>query len=219
MANTKAISRRQLMLGTGAMVATYGTYAGAELECRDLPGPPRRVCIAGLPSMLIHVSATRNPQFQSQWCWAACIAMVFGYYGHPVAQARIVKEAFGAIVNMPGQPWDILGALNRPWVDDNGQPFVVHSGNGSSNPQEAAEDLTGNRPLIIGTQGHAVVLTGIEYAAFYQMTPWGPRLGPVQTTNALVRDPWPGRGRRSLSAQEWYGIMFAARIVVTSFPQ
>jgi len=143
--------------------------------------------------------------------------MVFGYYGHPVAQARIVQDAFGTIVNMPGQPWDILRALNRPWVDDDGQKFVVHSGNGSTNPPEAAQDLADNRPLIIGTLGHAVVLTGLEYAAFYQQTPWGPTLGPTQVTNALVRDPWPGRGRRTLSAQEWYSISFAARIAVTSF--
>lgn len=195
-------------------IVGFTSPSGAEVRCRDLPNPPRRVCQSGIPSNLVNVPAAMNPQFQSQWCWAACISMVFGYYGHPVSQQRIVAETYGGLVNMPAQPWTMLAVLNRRWIDDNGKPFMCSSSPGVTNPVAAANDLAANMPLIIGTQGHAVVLTELEYAAFYQQTPFGPRLGPVSVTAATVRDPWPGRGRRILTPQEWAAIAFAVQIRV-----
>jgi hypothetical protein len=138
--------------------------------------------------------------------------MVFQYYGHPVRQERIVTEAYGSQLNMPAQPWTMLAMLNRVWVDDNGRTFRCISTPGSTNTVAAANDLAANMPLIIGTQGHAVVLTALQYAAFYQHTPWGTQLGPVNITNAVVRDPWPGKGRRNLSRAEWATIVFAVQI-------
>jgi hypothetical protein len=38
--------------------------------------------------------------------------------------------------------------------------------------------------------------------------------GKGAVTQAIVRDPWPGQGRRTLFAQEWYGTSFLARIRV-----
>lgn len=162
----------------------------------------------------MHISARDNPQFQSQWCWAACIAMVFQYYGHPVKQERIVSEAYGGLVDMPAQPWTMLAMLNRVWVDDNGETFTCYSTPGSTNVVAAANDLAGNMPLIIGTNGHAMVLTSLEYMAPYVQTPFGMQLGPVSITNATVRDPMPGVGRRGLSAAEWVAMRFAVQIRV-----
>ena len=53
----------------------------------------------------------------------------------------------------------------------------------------AAQDLAENHPLIIGTGGHAVVLTAVTYV----QDEWG----HSDVTSAIVRDPWPGRGRQT----------------------
>ncbi len=210
MARTCDPSRRSLIIGAGvgALAAALPRSAEAALGCRDFAD--RRVCAAGLPSHLAHIRA----QEQNQWCWAACISMIFGYYGHPVSQARIVKETFGTIVNMPGTPAQILRALNRLWVDDWGNSFRAGSNFGNANVVQAAQDLAQNQPLIVGTHGHAMVLSSLEYFFPVWATPHGPVLGPAQVTNAVVRDPWMDRARRSLSPNEWHGIMFAAQVRV-----
>jgi hypothetical protein len=187
-------------------------HGHAKVKCRELMNPPCRVCESGIPSHFIHIAAMKNLMFQSQWCWAACIAMVFEYYGHPVRQERIVSEAYGGLVNMPAQPWTMLAMLNRAWVDDNGKKFRCSSTSGSSDTVAAANDLADDKPLIIGTLGHAVVLTSLEYVAFYQQTSGGLQLGPVNIINATVRDPMPGKGLRRLSGMEWANITFAVQI-------
>ena len=147
-------------------------------------------------------------QHLTQWCWAACIEMVFRYWGYSVSQERIVEETWGTIVNLPGQPYQILSNLNRPWVDDNGRSFSVTGDSYSANPVTAAQDLVNNMPLIIGTLGHAMVLTSIEYLR--------DMYGNVQPVTATVSDPGPGNGLRYLSPQEFYGANFLARIRVSS---
>lgn len=132
--------------------------------------------------------------------------MVFRYYGYRVTQRRIVEETWGNIVNLPGRPDQILANLNRDWEDDRGKSFSVSGDSYSVNLATAASDLANDMPLIIGTMGHAVVLTSLDY--------WLDMYGRFQINAAIVRDPWPGRGRRPLSAQEWYGISFAVRIRV-----
>ena len=132
--------------------------AAAALNC----GPfvptqfgPIQTCDAGIPSGALDVTARIEPnvQLQSQWCWAASISGVFAYYGHPVSQARIVREAYGSVVNMRGSPQAIMGSLNRPWVDDAGRPFRVTSDVFSSNWVTAAQDLAQGMPLIVGSLG------------------------------------------------------------------
>jgi len=75
-----------------------------------------------------------------------------------------------------------------------------------------ANDLAANQPLVIGTRGHAMVLTALQYRLADQ---WR----PAQLSAATVRDPWPGRGRRSLSGVEWDGINFTAHVRVESLPE
>ena len=134
--------------------------------------------------------------------------MVFRYYGYRVSQTRIVQDTWGGIVNFPAFPGQILANLNRPWVDRRGRPFGVTGNVYSANPITAADDLAQDMPLIIGTTGHAMVLTALTYVRN--------QFGNGEVTAAVVRDPWPGRGRRVLSAQEWYGTSFLARIRVFS---
>ncbi len=202
------------MLDRRSYLKALGAAAGACLAPHDLRGalscgqpmPPYgvRACTAGIPAERLNtVYATQQ---MSEWCWAACLEMVFAYYGHPVSQQQIVVQTWGAVANVPGQPYQIVQDLNRPWVDANGRRFRVSGDVFSANAATAAQDLAGEMPLIIGSLGHAMVLTAISYnvAPNSQGAP----------TGALVRDPWPGRGRRALSQQEWAGTMLLARIRV-----
>jgi hypothetical protein len=144
-------------------------------------------------------------QYMDEWCWAACISGIFSYYGHPVSQARIVREAYGAIVNLPGNPVQILAAINRQWIDDNGVSFLASGNSFGLTNAIAAQELAANRPLIVGALGHATVLTALEYVRDL----WGN--GNVKL--ATVRDPWPyNPQRRALTLQEWNNITFAAAV-------
>ncbi|WP_434419536.1 hypothetical protein [Nannocystis pusilla] len=108
-------------LAGAAAAWSFPRSASAEVGCME--NYQGRICEAGIASHLIHVHAVNNDQYMNQWCWAACISMIFGYYGHTVSQHRIVQECYGSIVNMPAQSHTILGALNRPWIDDAGNHF------------------------------------------------------------------------------------------------
>jgi hypothetical protein len=134
--------------------------------------------------------------------------MVFAYYGFRVPQERIVADAWGAIVNLPGQPQQILASLNRSWVDEQGRNFAVVGDVFSANPATAAQDLAQNMPLIIGTMGHAMVLSSLIYLR--------DQFGNGQVSTAIVRDPWPERGRRPMSPQEWSATNFLVRIRVSA---
>ena len=109
-------------------------------------------------------------------------------------------------MNLPGQPSQILGNLNRSWTDASGRSFGVSGNSYSANAVTASQDLANNMPLIIGTMGHAMVLTSLIYDRHVS--------GQGDVVSAIVRDPWPGRGRRVLSRQEWYRTSFLARIRV-----
>lgn len=146
-------------------------------------------------------------QEASEWCWAACIQMVFAYWGHAVSQQEIVRQTWGVVTNMPGQPWQIVADLNRRWRDRSGSVFTSEADTFTANGVTAAQDLAGDMPLIIGSMGHAMVLTAVYYNRAQN--------GQGQVTGALVRDPWPGNGgRRPLSSREAASTMLLARVRV-----
>jgi hypothetical protein len=188
--------------------------AQAAIQCgpfESTPYGPAQTCDAGIPSQLLDVTAQIEPnvQLQSQWCWAAAISGVFAYYGHPVSQSEIVRAAYGDIVNMPGTPRAIMASLNRPWVDDAGRSFRVTADVFSSNWVTAAQDLARNQPLIVGSLGHAMILTAAEYTRFEN--------GNGQMRSVIVRDPWPtNQRRRTLSPREAYGVQMLIRIRVSN---
>ena len=180
------------------------------------PNPQWVRCRAGLPSALMHIPALVNMQYQTQWCWAASIAMVFARYGFAVQQERIVEDAFGAVVNMPAYPDEILGALTGRWEDELGRPFEVRSGVGWAFVNEIIRDLAHDHPVIVGTRGHAMVLTALEYVRPSRSLHEGST--PLHVAAAVVRDPWPGIGRRILTEEEWRSVDLAARIRVAPLP-
>ncbi len=181
--------------------------ASALLNCSQFNNRGLQQCEAGINSNLAYASANSvGGQHMTQWCWAACIEMVFRYYGLRVPQEAIVQQTWGQIVNLPGQPRQILSNLNRAWRDSSGRPFGVSGDSFTANPITAAQDLSNNMPLIIGTMGHAMVLTSLTYTRAQN--------GNGRVNAAVVRDPWQDRGRRVLSAEEWYSTSFLARIRV-----
>ena len=196
--------QRRAFLNSILATAGVGMLPGVARAAGECMQPDRRGvqrCTVGIHSNIANVFA--RSQENTQWCWAACIEMLFRYHSRPVSQARIVNETFGSIVNMPAQPWDILRALNRSWTDDSGRTFFVQADTMTANLLTAHDDLFANNPLIVGTMGHAMVLTGISYDR---------NMFSSQITEIVVRDPWQRRGRRVLNRQEAFNISFLARV-------
>jgi ABC-type bacteriocin/lantibiotic exporter with double-glycine peptidase domain len=192
-------------IAPAAMMLIAGSKVEASLQCTPFAPNGVQQCEAGIDSSLIHKTALQQ---KSEWCWAACIEMVFGYYGYEVPQKRIVTETWGSDVNMPGQPQQIVADLNRIWQAEDERKFTASGDVYSANAVTAAQDLSQDFPLIIGTMGHAVVLTSLVYLRN--------AYGGGQVQSAIVRDPWPGKGKRVLAPQEWYSINFASRIRVAA---
>lgn len=202
------MNRRRFLelLGAAAGGVLLARPGQAEIDCGDWVNGLQQ-CVVGIRSEVIHVPASEvGGQYLTQWCWAASIEMIFRYYGYVVPQERIVKETWGDIVNLPADASLILANLNRPWVDERGNRFLARGDALTANPVTAIQDLAQDRPLIIGTMGHAMVLTALTYLH--------DAYGRFQVIGAVVRDPWPGKGRRELSAMEWYATRFLARIRV-----
>ena len=184
-----------LLICTGAL----SNQTLAKTRCQ--PTPQGQLCTSEVDFNTFAQTAYQNQQ-SSQWCWAAAISMLFSYYNHPVSQPSIVQSLYGAVVNLPsGNGWNIASRVNTTWVDANGKQFraqltgaydfdarVMTVDNGM-----LVNELDQDRPVIIGTRGHAVVGTAIQYL----MTPAGPYI-----TGIGVFDPWPGRGARSLDDRE-----------------
>jgi hypothetical protein len=180
-------------------------FCQPNLQCNNFNAYGIQHCIAGIQSAFLNVVSKK--QNESEWCWAASISTVFAYYGHSVSQERVVKETFGQIENLPGDPNQILQALNRVWIDDNGTSFNVSANSLSANQITAIQDLISGNPLIIGSHGHAMVLTAIEYDHDI--------FNKVAVTNSIVRHPWPNNNSpRSLTISECSQYSFLARIRV-----
>lgn len=180
----------------------YGLPSAAIAEAtRPPPLPCRTVRQVRLP----HFEFVSARQESSQWCWAACIEMVFRAHGFEVPQSQFVEETFGTIVNMPGQPHQILQALNRRYVDTRGRRFQASGETFSVSLRTASMDLYDRQPLILGALGHATVLTGLSWIEDNH--------GLWHITEAIVRDPWPmSPSRRPLTSAEWNNVSFAARV-------
>jgi len=194
--------RRELLFYAGTTLSLPGLVS-ARQSCGPVVPPGRQFCQVGIDSSVASVTAAQRA---NEWCWAASIETIFRYYGHPVRQERIVAEAWGRIVDLPGGPQQIMRSLNRHWRDDNDDEFDVSADAYSANAVTASQDLANDMPLVIGTMGHAMVLTAMTFVQ--------DAYGNGQVVEARVRDPWPGRGLRVLSPQEWYSVSFLARIRV-----
>jgi hypothetical protein len=166
------------------------------------------------------------------WCWAASLSALFGYFGHPVSQQRIVATYFPPPGITTGPPWVMANALNRAWVDDNGKRFQVASlitdnYSGPLAPHQVnnaaiINALSNNIPVFYGDATHAMIIVQTDYV----LTPMGPQL-----VSGGAVDPYPyvlplcppppfdchGPGFRMLQPNEMIG-MFAVIPSVTDLP-
>jgi Papain-like cysteine protease AvrRpt2 len=180
-------------------------YAAEECEPPN-PNTGLHRCAAGIDSSLLERSASQK---MSEWCWAAAISNVLAFYGHPVSQLRIVKEAWGTVANMPGYPAQIFASLNREWTDDDGASFTVDTETSTFlHDITAYEDMEEDRPIILGALGHAVVLTRMTVLK-------NAADEPIRLLEVVVRDPWPGRGKRIFTPYEWGSVRVGFRINVS----
>jgi hypothetical protein len=194
MKTASRFTRRDLL--RAALPAAIATKLSAESVCSPF------VCRSQIDFQEFAQEAYQTQQM-SEWCWAASISMIFAFHSHPVSQERIVKEVYGADVNMPsGYGARMAALLDRSWVDDKGEHFRarltgvydVTAGVGLVNNNMLMRELDQNRPVLVGTAGHAVVLAMMEYTRAF---------GSVgQVTRCGVFDPWPNRGARDLTQRE-----------------
>ena len=157
-----------------------------------------------------------STQKNSNWCWAACIQMIFNYYGLEVTQEDIVKRSFRLeeatdLPNVIGDPDAINASLNDWNLDESGKPYHVESVLrwGPPSPKYLIDELTAKRPVMIGyrsghNSGHAVVIT----AASYTPSPNGPI---IQTL--VVRDPMPENSFRGSAGRIEYPGRYFARFI------
>jgi hypothetical protein len=188
-----------LMIGTKP---AHSQASGAGTQCEVVDEFGDQECVTSIS--IAQFAPAYQQQQQTEWCWAASIAMIFAYYGHPVTQSQIVTGQLGELINQAGQPWQIFQAMNGSYTDDNGVKFnsvvtglydvLDHYDNISYTDIGAA--LNQGEPVLIGTENpdgsgaHATVLSAIEYAV-----PYG---DPVEVASdgsniiaATVFDPWP----------------------------
>lgn len=197
-----AIAR--LLTGIGA-TALYTSPVIAAQKCSDYDERRLRRCAANVDERWATITAAAvNGQHMSNWCWAACIEMVFRFYGFIVPQAHIVQQTWGTPANLPANVNQLLASLNRPWVDAQGRAFGVEGNWSTVHLATVVADLQREWPLIIGTMGHAMLLGALHY----EQDTWD----RIFVRRAFVLDPWPGKGKRDLTEQEWKGIQFVVRI-------
>lgn len=183
--------------------------AQAFLTCTPFDAQGLQQCKAGIDSRIAAIASLgTGGLYMPQWCWAACIEMVFNYHGINISQEDIVARSCGGIEQFPGQPRHILANLSRNWRGSGRTKFLVSGESYSADLATASRDLSQDCPLIIGNRGHTMVLTSMKY----EMDKWG----NGNVLEAEVVDPWPGRGRRLLSAQEWLSTSFLTCIRVTT---
>lgn len=207
------IGRRAVLSGLATTaIAGISSTADAAITCTPFDMNGVQMCDVG-----ITVANNTASQENDQWCWAACIQAVFGFHGHGVSQGRIVDKIFGGHVNSTANGPQILTAVNGTWRDDRGAAFeaagtvLMDANYGINSPHAvalAAQQLIQNNPLIVGSNGHAMVLTAMRYFADVY--------GRWQPGSFTVRDPWPlNPNRRMLSQSEVAGATFLAAIQVS----
>lgn len=215
------ISRRNLIWGALAAAAAMPSSAKAAMMCGPVD-PMRGIqpCEVGLNGLNITARSASTIQEKQNWCWAACIQGVFAWHGCDIDQEQIVSKVFYDAMDMPATGEQIFQAINGVWEDYQGNGFIAQASplldtNYSyADPAAAAAlsmELRDEFPLIVGTQGHATIVTAMSWIN----TPFG-----QQITSITVRDPWPDSPRRRfLSESEFMNINLLMQVRVQPLPQ
>jgi hypothetical protein len=180
--------RRRIVFGIplGLSAALLPSDSRAEHVCvqRIVNNIPLQVCDARIPSKKFK----HFTQPLSYWCWAATLQMICFAHGYQISQPSIVRQTFGAVVNMPADPITLINSVNRDYVDDMGRSFSLNSNvwsqiHGLSNTNNAAamQQLAAEKPLVVCNKSHMMVLIGMSYLIYPN--------GAQQVQSAWVADP------------------------------
>lgn len=186
----------------------------AAREAARAGGASRPIAIeeAGIDARLGEVVAERP---EAAWCWAACVGAIVRLHGQSLDQRRIVAQLHERHPDLPAWGHRVAAATSRRWLADDYRWFacrcdVVWDGTAGGERAGAAivaaRALADGHPLILGANGHAVVLSAITFAR--------DGAGNGQPLAAVLRDPWPGAGRRALRPADWTGARFLAKLNV-----
>jgi hypothetical protein len=193
--------RRFLTKSVAALAMAQAACSNESNPCTTCPSTAQTATVN-----IMQLAQSVSTQQCEQWCWAASISMIFGFYGHPLSQASIVLATYGNVVCLPAGSSTTIGVdLSRRWVDARGVPFTsqvvaaydyfnglnTFAGNAS-----IVAALKANDPMLYCNRSHAMVLYSVTYVD-------GP-LGP-DIQRADVIDPWPFSPRsHPLSAPELF---------------
>jgi ABC-type bacteriocin/lantibiotic exporter with double-glycine peptidase domain len=171
----------------------------AQAHCTPAEANGAQRCRAHLPAAVMQ--SIQKTQEKSQWCWAAAIAMILSRHGVTVSQEEVVRRQFGDALDMAASGEAITRLLSSSWRGAGGQEVYARTAVGDREAKRAqltnarlVEELAQQRPLLFGTEGHAMVLVGVEYERTAQ--------GAVRITGGMVIDPAPGQGLRRLGRDE-----------------
>lgn len=134
----------------------------------------------------------------TQWCWAACIEMVFATNGYCVKQEKLVEKIYGKKrPNLPATPAKLVEAINGTHQDERDEARFQATGREIRSLKEAIDELRDGHPIIIGSHGHATVLKRLKYRI-------NDKKEITQILDISVVDPWPDtKSVRHYSAAEW----------------
>lgn len=157
----------------------------------------------------------RVTQKCENWCWAACGASIFATHGYKIDQESLVTKLYGAadmcaIANGP----EIRAAITGPWRDRRGQNFsaqadiVMDRDAGVTHPDplaEMAQELMAGRPMIVGTLGHAMVITAMTFSRGRDFR--------LQAHEIRVFDPWQtAEGIRPMTQDEQVNARYLSKV-------
>ncbi len=181
-------------------------------------GNAQKIYYVGIPgSKLDYVASTQK---KPQWCWAASIQMVLNYYNIAIKQEQIVERTYGReedgqLPNWAASIGTIHLNLNNWNVDNTGKKYIVNAqfGYGAPEPVFLIQELSQQRPVIIGYQSnngsHAVVITALSY--------YESEFGPV-IRSIIVRDPLPDENNGPSNGRvEFEAATLANRIIAYWF--
>ncbi|MGE0153558.1 MAG: hypothetical protein AB7R90_13155 [Reyranellaceae bacterium] len=227
------LTRRHLLAAL-PLLPVFGRETLAAVQCSRPNEAGMQFCEAGLQIGPVQTARQRC----DNWCWAACVQIVFALRGFEVEQEEIVRKIYGSTACLRANGLQILQAITGNWVDSRGRRFratgeslpdagvgIRSSGGGresqdlvidmtmkiwsNNGSAELVQELANGHPLIIGALGHATVLT----AARYERAP----SGFVTLRELVVRDPWPDNfNRRVLRPEEARGNFFVVKVSVAA---
>jgi hypothetical protein len=180
-----------------AMLLPFAAQSETECAAADHRGVQR--CSAGLDqAQSLRMLRTQE---KPHWCWAASISMLFAHYGIPVPQEQLVRGQFAELADR-GVPGSVISEiLGRSARDDGGRSFHPIASVADAATQRfeldaeaLVEELRQQRPVLFGTQAHAMVLVRLDYERGAS--------GKLRIVGATVVDPAPGQGVRKLLRQE-----------------